>query len=273
MADASDVANVLKSIVVSTVYPNGTSAPSIVGVTVGVERGWPIPNDLQAQLAAGQCIVSIYAPPGMERNTTRYLREDQVISAPVHTLTAAVAGNKITIGGTVSTPQNAIALCGTKYAFPYAVQANDTLNTIAANLAALIAVQFPGTSASGPVITVAGKPGILQARIAGAGQVWTEQGRQEKVFWIICWCPTPQLRDQLAPAIDIALRQLDFIIMPDQGAARLIYNSSRESDEGEKNDIYRRDLLYSVEYAAATVTSAPEVAAIGVSGVGAQGYV
>ncbi|MBV8697381.1 hypothetical protein [Bradyrhizobium sp.] len=269
MADASDVANVLKSIVVATVYPNGTSQPSIVGVTVGIERGWPIPNELQSQLAAGQCIVSIFDPPGMERNTTRYERDDQVVAAPVHTLTAFVAGNTITIGGTVQVPQNVIAVCGGRFAFSYQVQANDTLNTIAAGLAALIAAQFPGTAASGAVITVAGKPGILQARIAAVGQVWTEQGRQEKVFWIVCWCPTPQLRDQLAPAIDLPLRQLDRITMPDQGSARLIYHSSREIDDGEKNDIYRRDLLYSVEYAAATVTNAFEVGTVSVSGLDA----
>lgn len=262
MADASDVANVLKALVVGIVYPNGTSQPSIVNTTVGVERGWPISDELQQQLGAGQCIVSIFAPPGMERNTTRYQRDDVQVAAPVHTLSATVSGNTITIAGSIAVPQNVIVRCGPKLAFSYAVQPNDTLASIAAGIAALLVATFPGTSSNGPVVTVAAKAGLLQARVASTGQVFTEQGRQEKVFWITCWCPTPALRDELTPAIDLALRQLDFITMPDQGAARLIYNSSRETDDGEKNEIYRRDLLYSVEYATATVTPALEVGAV-----------
>lgn len=274
MADVSDVENVLKALVVGIVYPNSPSSPSIVNATVGVVRGWPTPNNLKPQLAAGQCIISIYAPPGMERNTTRYPRDDIELTAPVHTITATVAGNTITIGGALPVPfatQNVIALLGAKYEFSYPVQQSDALGSIAAGLAALIAASFPGTAASGPVITVAGNPPPVTARIAGSGTIWTEQGRQEKVFWITCWCPTPALRDQLAPPIDVALRQLDFITLPDQGAARMIYHSSRESDEGEKNEIYRRDLLYSIEYATSTTTTAYETGTFQASETATQG--
>jgi hypothetical protein len=203
----------------------------------------------------------------MERNTTRYPRDDIEVVAPVHTLTAKVAGNAITIGGTITTPQNVVVSCGPALAFGYSVQAGDTLASIASGVAALLAEAFPGTSSTGAVVTMGRGAPIPNAYVASTGKVWTEQGRQEKVFWITCWCPTPALRDQLVPPIDLALRQLDFITMPDQGAARLIYHSSRESDEGEKNEIYRRDLLYSVEYATATVTTAFEVGAVTLAGV------
>lgn len=265
MADESDVGNVLVGLVSGVAYPNGTASPSIVNAGVMIYRGWPNSAQLDKDLAAGKAHVSIFAPAGMERNTTRYGRDDIEI-APAHTLTAAVAGNQVTIGGTVSTPQNVLVLCGARFVFSYSVQNADTLASIAAALAAMIAASFPGTSASGSAITISGSPGIVQARVAGQGQVWTEQGRQEKSFWITCWCPTPTMRDVLAPAIDLALRQLDFITMSDQGAARLRYSSSRTSDEGSKVQIYRRDLVYSVEYATATVTDAPEIGAIGVTG-------
>jgi hypothetical protein len=265
MADASDVANTLVNLVAGIVYPNGSAQPSIVGTTVGIERGWPIPDELQTQLNNNQCIVSIFGPPGMERNTTRYPRQEFITARPVHTLTATVEGNTITIGGSVAVPQNVIALCGTQFAFSYAVQAGDTLASVAEGLAALIAAQFPGTAAAGEIIAVAGKPGILQARIASTAQVGTEQARQEKVFWITCWCPQPAIRDALASDIDLALKQFDFITFSDQSVGRLIYNSSRESDEGEKNEIYRRDLLYSVEYITMSVATAPETGTVGVT--------
>lgn len=262
MADTSDVENELKALCVATVYPNGTGAASIVNATVGIERGWPTANDLDAELGAGQAIVSIFPPEGMERNTTRWPRDEQLLTAPVHTLSASVAGSVVTIGGTVAVPQNVIVLCG-KTAFAYAVQANDTLASIAANVAALIAARFPGTNASGPAITIAGKPGLVQARIASTGQVYVEQSRQEKTYWITCWCPTPVMRDTLAAAIDVALKELDFITVGvEQSQARIRYASTRVSDEGQKVQIYRRDLVYTVEYGTGSISTAFETGTI-----------
>lgn len=271
MADQVDVENALQALIVAAVYPSGTTAPSIIAADTFIYRGWPKSAQLDADLAAGKCHVSIFPPPGMERNTTRYNEDDVDIAPPAKTLTALVSGDQVTIGGTVSTPLNVIVLAGGRYAFSYVVQVSDTPSSIAAALAALIAVAFPGTSAAGAIITVAGKPGILQARLAGQGQSWQELGRQEKTFMITCWCSTPEQRDQIAPAIDIALRKLNFITLPDQGAARLRYGSTRSSDEGEKVQIYRRDLLYTVEYATSLVTPAYEVGAVGVTtGAGPQ---
>lgn len=274
MADTSDVENALKAIVIGVVYPNGTSQPSIAGVTIGVERGWPTANDLDTELGAGQAIISIFPPPGLERNTTRYPRQESRLAKPVHTLTAPVAGNTITIGGTVAVPQNVIVLCGNRFAFPYSVQQGDDLDTIAANLAALIAVQFPGTAAVGSVITVAGNPGIVQARIASTAQVATEQSLQEKTYWITCWCPTPDMRDILAPAVDVALKKYDFIVVgTEQSRAWLRYARSNTSDEGQKVQIYRRDLVYTVEYGTFTIDTAYETGAIGVNSGPATTYI
>jgi phage tail sheath gpL-like len=265
MADTSDVENALKALVVAAVYPNGTSQASIVNTTIGVVRGWPTANDLDNELGAGQAIISIFPPPGLERNTTRWPRDEELIAAPVHTLTASVVGNIVTIGGTVAVPQNVIILCG-QLAFAYALQSNDTLATVATNLAALIAAQFPGTNASGPTITIAGKPGIVQARIASTAQFGIEQSRQEKTYWITCWCPTPAMRDILAPAIDVALKQLDFITVGvEQSEARLRYARSNTSDEGQKVQIYRRDLVYTAEFGTFTIATATETGAVGLA--------
>lgn len=279
MADLSDVETAFLAIIQGAVYPNGTSSPSIVNADVRIYRGWPIASQLDADLAAGKCHVSVYSQPNVERNTTRYPRDDQVVTAPVHTLTVAVNGNQVTIGGTVATPQNVIVLCGSRFAFTYAVKVTDTLNSIASALAALIAVTFPGSSAAGAVITVAGQPGILKARVAGAGAIWTEQRRQERGIQVTCWCQTPALRDALAPAIDLAFAQLDRITLPDQSSCRIKYERTGESDEAQKVQIFRRDLFYTVEYPTVTTSTAFEVGALkttetgGVSSDGSVGNI
>lgn len=264
MADLSEVETALLSIINNAVYPNGTSQPSVASVDVRIYRGWPISTQLDADLGAGKCHVSVYSQPNVERNTTRYRREQQVATAPVHTLTAAVSGNVITLGGTVAIPQNVVVLCS-RQAFIYAVQANDDLASIATAVAALIAASFPGTASSGPDVTVAGSPGIIRARIASQGTIWTEQRRQERGLQIGCWCPTPALRDVLAPAIDLAFAQIDWLTMPDGGAARIRYERTVETDSAEKVQLFRRDLFYSVEYATATITNAYEVGAVELS--------
>jgi hypothetical protein len=52
------------------------------------------------------------SPPGMAVSATpRYpLSARKVITGPVHSLTATVSNNQITIGGTVAVPQNPFVL-------------------------------------------------------------------------------------------------------------------------------------------------------------------
>ncbi|MDR3450902.1 MAG: flagellin [Alphaproteobacteria bacterium] len=70
-------------------------------------------------------------------------------------LTMTTAGQAITIGGTVTTPQQVSAIVnGTTY--NYTVQSTDTTADIATGLAAAINVGVPGTTATGSTINVAG---------------------------------------------------------------------------------------------------------------------
>lgn len=180
MADLADVENALKALILGVIYPNGPSQPSIVNKQVTIGRGWPIAADIDTAMAAGNVIVSIFSPPGMERNTTRYPRDDEVVSGPS----------------------------------------------------------------------------------AGQFTIWTEQKRQERQIQITCWCPTPALRDALAGPLDLALAENDFITASDQSAVRLRYARTSRSDEGEKVQIFRADLFYTVEYPTASVTTVPETTSI-----------
>lgn len=252
MADLSDVLTSLVNIVAGAIYPNGTSAPSavIVGsaaVPARIYPGWPLPAPLDADLAAGLINVSVYAPSGMERNTTRYPLDQETLTLPVHTLTVAIdgTGTAITIGGTVAVPQNVAALVNGS-GFVYEVQAGDTLISIAAALAALINAVTPATS-SGPVITIPAAKRLI-ARVGSTGTSITEIRRQDRQFQIVFWCPTPAARDAAVKLVDPVLAALKFISLADGTAGRLIYQRTFLDDAIQKAGCWRRDLFYSVEY-------------------------
>ncbi len=71
------------------------------------------------------------------------------------------------------------------------------------------------------------------------------------------WCGDPASRDVASAAVDLALGQLNFITLPDGSAARLRFESTASSDRQEEADLYRRDLVYSVEYATVLLSQLP----------------
>jgi hypothetical protein len=166
---------------------------------------------------------------------------------------------RITVGGTVTSPQNLALRINNKF-YTYAVQPKDTLAGIAAALEALVAADIAGSSVTGPVLTI-GPTGRLQAaRVGGFATIAREVRRQERVMSIITWANSPQLRDQIAGAVDASLADTRFLDMPDGFGARLIYKNSMVIDAQQKAGLYRRDLNYLVEYA--TTISQPRAAVI-----------
>lgn len=247
MADLVDVSNALVSLISATLYPTGTGNPAVTGVPTIVYPGWPTASRLDADLLAlstggGKIHVSVF-PSKMERNTTRYMRQWQPVTAPVTTLTLTVNGQQITVGGTVSTPQNAMLMVGYQ-PYVYAVQGGDTLTSIAVALKSLIA----GAINVGPVITLPNALNLTAARVGATGTAIKEIRRQERVFMITVWADTPAHRDVTAQAIDIVLADTEFLTFPDTSAGRLIYKSTDVVDRASKALAYTRDLLYSVEY-------------------------
>lgn len=246
MADLSDVVGVLAQQAASAVYPNGTSSPSVAAVDCKIVSGWPDANDLDAYLAAGKIQVSVYPLPGMDRNTTRYPKQWQQLSVNAATLTLTVSSDTVTVGGTVSSPQNAALIVNGK-SYVHAVQSGDTLTTIATALAALVSVDTPATS-SGAVVTIPAAYSIT-ARVGVTGTSIKETRRQQRVFTVIVWAPSPTLRDFASKAIDAVFSDIERLTMPDGTSARLIYRGTVESDANLPRKLYRRDLHYEVEYA------------------------
>lgn len=250
MADVTDVTSMLVGIISGLIYPNGTSNPSVGGVDAKVFAGWPIPETLKADLANDVVQVSVYTLPS-ERNTTRYLEQWQTAVINTPTLTLFAAGQTVTVGGTIppkSNPHNAVIFVN-QFPYVYAVQPTDNLNIIATALTALIAAAVPGTMNAGAVITLPAGARLGPVRIGVTGTSVMEISRQEKQFQLIVWANTPANRTSIAKTIDSALRAMTFILLPDFTFGRLRYMGNRETDSAQKQQLYRRDLIYTVEYA------------------------
>ena len=245
MADISDVSQALLALAVAAVYPNGTTQPSIAATPIKLYEGWPNPQQLDVDLAAGICHVSIFTRQE-EKNTTRYTGEWKPVSINTPTLTLTVNGQTVTVGGVMPSPFIAhnltIMVNGLPYV--YAALSGDTLNSIAAALSALI----PGASASGAAITMSSTAIINAARVGMTGTAIRNIRQQERRFQISIWADTPTHRSQIASAIDVALADLRFVSLPDGTLGRLIYHGSPVNDSLQNEQIYRRDLIYAVDY-------------------------
>lgn len=250
MSDIIDVQNTLVAIAASTVYPNGAGSPSITGAPIILYPGWPDAAQLDSDLTAGKVHITVF-PTATESNKTRYPKDWVQQSVNPAAITASVTGQAITIGGAIASPFAPCNVMATvnHQIYAYAVQAGDTLASIAAGLAALIGVGVPGTTSSGAVVAMSNTANVGATRIGLSGISTRELRRQERVFQITVWANTPTQRDVIGSALDIALAATEFLTLPDGYGARMIYRSSNVIDALQKAKLYRRDFMYSVEYA------------------------
>lgn len=264
MADQSDVESALVALASAAVYPQGVEAASICGQPCRVYRGWPNPPALDADLADGRVNVTVFPADGATRNTTRY-PDEWLAAPPPATLTVAAAGNTVTFGGTADPDQLAgIATEGKSYV--YRTAANDTPGSVAANLAALARADFP-VQLAGTTLTLAGADDLIARVVADAASL-KQVRRQSQRFSIISWCNDPAIRDTVAAAIDVALAPLRFLALADGTQGRLIFAGGTTLDQSQDAALYRRDLLYDVEYAT-TVSAVQPVMLFGTGAVNA----
>jgi hypothetical protein len=255
MADQSDVEAALVTLVSAALYPDGVGGSSVPGPVCRIYRGWPKAAALNADLAAGRINVTVFPASAAMRNTTRY--PDEWTTSPVaRPLTVTVSGLTVTFGGTASLGQLAgVRVDGRSYA--YRTTANDTPSSVAANIATLARADGVVTL-SYAALTFQGAGDVL-ARVVADAPGLLEVRRQVQSFRIIFWCPTPLLRDAAVGAVDCSLATMRFITMPDGTAARLIFSSSTLLDQSQDAILYRRDLIYTVEYATTIAALQPSM--------------
>ncbi|QAU22591.1 hypothetical protein EO087_00225 [Dyella sp. M7H15-1] len=262
MADIDDVTTALENAIAAVVYPNGTAQPSAIGVPAAIYPGWPTSSQLDADLRVlgsggnGKIHITIFPRPH-EKNTTRFPMQYTEHSYSPATLALSIAGQQVTISGGVSTPQNVVLIVSGQI-YTYAVQACDTLPSIATALAQKIA----GATAAGAVVTLPATARITAVRAGGSGTIIALTKQQQREFQITIWADTPAHRSAAAGAIDSALSPIIWLQLPDGSSGRLRYVQTLIDDVNQKASLYRRDLIYSVEYSTTNTITATQVVAV-----------
>ena len=242
MADQSDVAAALVALVANRVYPRGTGQPSIVQAPVIVYAGWPRPGSLEADLPAGKVHVSVWATDTVRTEIRPSVWREQSVTPD--TMTGTVAGLAVTIAGT-ATPGHSVALLvdGLPYVAP--VTAASTPETVAAALAALIAVDQPAV-AVGAVLTLP-QARSIKARTVSTGTAARTVLREDRTYQVTAWAGTARLRDAVGAAVQLALASTARLALPDATLATLTVGTSRNDDDLTRQAVYRRDVMVSAQ--------------------------
>ena len=253
MADLSDVENAIVAEVVDALYPNGVSQASIVGANCRVYRGWPSPAALNSDLASATVNVTIFPTTAPDEVPDTYL-DPLYTTISSAALLATATGQSVVISGVAANNQ-VVGLLVDGVPFSYSVGTSDTLQSIAANLAALISGDRTA-SLSGSTITI---PGVISLVGRVVTNATATQGlrRQRKEIQIICWCPSPSLQDSVGTIIDLAMACSPFIGLADETKAHVRYISTQVYDQSQNALLYRRDLCYRFEYTTVDSTTVP----------------
>jgi hypothetical protein len=255
MADLAGVETALVGLATAALYPGGLAEPSSVGADCRIYRGWPAPAALDTDLRAGRVNVTVFPDSAPGQSLTRYPSEWHG-TPTIPTLLGSVAGDTVSFTGTADAGQVSGIKIGNR-TFVYRTVSGDTPYAVVANLAALIRqeriVHLAGSSVSIPgaasivVRTVADSPAVREVR------------RQSHDIRISFWCPTPTLRDNATETVDIALAALTFVGLPDTSQGRIGYKNTAIFDQSQSAILYRRDLIYSVEYPTIVSASLPSM--------------
>lgn len=261
MADISDITSYLRTTVTGIVYPSGTGSPSIAAQDVRIFEGWPLPDQLELDMAGkmltgtppkvvvrpGGQLSNISIFPMLGTNATPYQIQDKtfVVSQPVYGLTPTLAGNVISVAGNPNPGEYLTIIADRKFAYS---ATGSTTAAIVASLAASLAANYPGVSHTGATLTVPFQY-ALTIRQGGQGVLGKASHRQTQSVMVTVWSPTHDIRTALAKPIDTALKKVIIATMPDTSQAKFCYNRTNVIDDQQTAGIYRRDLVYDVEFA------------------------
>lgn len=264
MAAISDVELALRDLIAGVLYPAGQRASDLAH-EVKIYAGWPDPQQLDADLVETEgaplaAHVSIYPLPA-ERVTTRFSDEWREKPIPTATYQIAAAGQTVTITGAAPNPYFAQNLAVIVSGAPYAVRATagQSAAQVAQALRAAINADFPGTTVAGAVITLPTSARPAFPAVGVVGEAWRPLRTVEKQFQISVFHSNPEGRAGLAERIDVALAATNWLTYSDGTSGQLQYRGSKEDDFVQKQRIYRRLLIFTVEF---TIIATQEAAQI-----------
>lgn len=252
MTDVSQVSLALAYHCAGTIYPGGLAGESLTGRRTVVRRGWLLPNDMFSAQSVNGGVDYVTVSAAMEgfRPLAEPLgwpwRDGQVI-AP----TVGVACEGCTATVTVPASGTVCGVVGLSWrrggvqpvVAAYAVSAGETAETVAAGLAAGLGA---GAVAEGAVVTVAS--GDVTGQVAGYGQSVRILRRQSQKLRISIWTSSAAARDVLGSALDTALAGISWISTLDGGEAKLGFDGAGDVDTLQVQGVYRRDLVFRVDF-------------------------
>jgi hypothetical protein len=250
VADISDVRDFLVGLATSACYPLGTSFPSVTSRQITIAAGWPEPLDVDTAMKANQSIVTVYPVPGATAKETQVFEPPQIITAPVFGMAAVVSATTpitATISGTPGTNEYLTFVVDGIHAYSSAAGPSDTNLTMAATLAALVAVDYAGTAAVSNVVTVVGAHSLI-VRIGAPYTVGNLIHRQRQQIRVTVFSPTDADRTTIAKPIDVLFKQNLHLTFPDTSQGIMTYSNVIEDDKSQKSTNYRRGLVYDVCY-------------------------
>lgn len=264
MADFSDVMNTLVNICQAGLYPAGVGAGSPLGVNFRIYRGSPTANVLDTDLQAGfqqqggrlvlvdptARIVHVRINPraGFSRVLPPYVFASPQVTAPgTATLTTTIAGDTVTIGGTIAAGQG-VAIAANGFIFGATASDTDTIDTLATALAAGLSADIPATAA-GAVVTI---PSAVTLNANSFVQVGTGQelAREQQGLIITIHAAGRDLRDLVGKTLRAYLADQVRFDLPDGFEAYMLSVAPIcvDDDKPSKELNYTRDLYYQVQF-------------------------
>jgi hypothetical protein len=245
----------------SAVYPNGTGGganSSVAGIDVRLYEGWPIPEQLDLDIQGlvkgnpptprpnGPCAnVSIFPMAGATAIPYQILDDTFVLTAPTYGMSASISGTIATIIGEPNAGEFLTIVADSKYIYS---ETGANTAAILSALATAASVNYSGVSSTSTTITI---PVVksLTVRIGGVGTLAKVTHRQKQAIMVTVWAPSHEVRTTLAAAIDVAIKSQIRVDMDDTTQAIILYSRTNQVDDNQNVSIYRRDLVYEVEYA------------------------
>jgi hypothetical protein len=93
------------------------------------------------------------------------------------------------------------------------------------------------------------------------GSAVLELRRQTRLFQISVWAGVFTRRDATASVIDAGLAAVSRLVLTDGSVAVMTYDTSLQDDDQQQAGIYRRDLLYALNYATTQVMALTAITA------------
>lgn len=240
MASVEDVLDALAARIAAFLEAAGPPA------VITVFPGWPLANDINAAMAAGKVLVSVYQQPGMTTNVTRFRRDWEVLTPAAISTTVSIAGDVVTFGGTITLPLN-VGIRALNKDYGYTAVSGETLASLATALAALLSGDLTA-SASGPQLTISSAPLDFSIALGGKGVIVRENVRIKQGFQITIWAPNPTLRRAAADAFEAAMFGDDRFSLPDGTVGMLSFERSAITDVNALQAEYRKDIFTYVEF-------------------------